>query len=299
MPSDAYNAMLHLLGQPQPIDTPIEQYRDTYDLMGSMLPVADGVTATKGALGGVPVRTFIPAGAAAEPTRTILYFHGGGYVIGSPVSHQALTSHLAAAANATVHSVAYRLAPEHPYPAALDDAVEAFQAVIAAGTDPASIILAGDSAGGGLALATMLAARDNGLPLPAGAVLLSAWLDLTQSGRSVTECPFDVLLSVEQLDAWSRLYAGDGTDRAHPTLSPLFADFTGLPPILVHVGTEERLLDDSRRLAERAAACTPPLDLTLHVGDGMMHVWHYFAGATPEADEAVAAVAEWIVRRTP
>jgi len=297
MPSDAYNAMVALLGQPQPIETPVEQYRTSYDFMGSMLPMADGVAASDGVLGGSPVRTFAVEGT--EPSRTILYFHGGGYVIGSPESHQALTSHLAAAANATVHSVAYRLAPEHPYPAALDDAVAVYEALIDAGTDPVSIILAGDSAGGGLALAALLTARERQLPYPAGAVLLSPWLDLTQSGLSVIECPFDVLLSAEQLDVWSRLYAGAETDRHQPSLSPLFADLTGLPPILVHVGTEERLLDDSRRLAERAAACTPPLDLTLHVGDGMMHVWHYFAGSTPEADEGVAALAEWIVLRTP
>ncbi len=299
MPSDALANVIALLrAAPVPADIDLAQLRQNYVALGAMMPAADGVAVEETELAGRPAWRAVPP--SAHPTRTVLYLHGGGYVIGSPASHGALVTHLAAAAGATVWALDYRLAPEHPYPAALDDAVAAVRALLEAGVPAGSLTIAGDSAGGGLTLAAVLRLRDEGGPLPAGAVLLSPWLDLTHSGDSIREREaLDPMVSPAMLDRWADEYtaAGRAADPAtSPGVSPLVGDLAGLPPLLVHVGTEEILLDDARRLAGRVDAVGGDIDL--HVGEGLIHVWHLFVGVVPEADEAVAAVGTWIADRT-
>lgn len=295
MPSEQFNNVAAMLqAAPISVDTPLEDMRTGYDMMGQLMATPDDVAEEPGEVGGVPGLWFSPA--ELDGYRTILYLHGGGYAIGSPSTHRALVSHLAKAARARVFSAEYRLAPEHPYPAAIDDSVAAYHGLLDSGIAARHIIIAGDSAGGGLTVATLVRLRDEGAPLPAGGVPISPWADLTQSGATMTtNAPNDVMVQKDQLDHWAKLYVGD-TDPAHAHISPLFADLAGLPPMLVHVGTEEVLLDDSRRLADQINEAGG--EVTLEIADGMCHVWHFFAGSVPESETSVAAVGAWIIDRT-
>src|SRR5690606_2652253 len=226
----------------------------------------------------------------------VVYVHGGGYCIGSLNSHRPMLTHLAAATGGRVLAVDYRLAPEHPHPAALDDACTAYRWALAQGIDPARTVIAGDSAGGGLTLATLVALRDAGDPMPAAGVCLSPWADLTQSGATMEEkADVDPMVHAQDLDRWTKAYAG-GADPASPSISPLFADLSGLPPLLIEVGTAEVLLDDARRVAARAGDVG--VDVTTYEGPDLIHVWHFFAGAVPEADEGIQRVAAFIRDRT-
>jgi len=269
----------------------LEQWRQAYDALGALLPAAEGITVEPVDAGDVPAEWI---GSGEGPV--VVYLHGGGYCIGSLESHRPMLTHLASASGARVLGVDYRLAPEAPFPAALDDACAAYRWVLAGGTDPSRVIVAGDSAGGGLTLATLVALRDAGDPLPAGGVCLSPWADLTQSGATMAEkADADPMVHAEDLDRWAAAYAGSDHDPRSLGLSPLFADLSGLPPLLVEVGTAEVLLDDARRLAERARAAE--VDVTVFEGEDLIHVWHFFAGAVPEADEGIARVAEFVRTR--
>jgi phosphinothricin tripeptide acetyl hydrolase len=266
----------------------VSEWREAYDGLGALLPAAEGVAVEKVDAGGVPAEWI---GAGDGPV--VVYVHGGGYCIGSLDSHRSMLTHLASAVAGRVLAVDYRLAPEHPFPAALDDACTAYRWVLAGGADPSRVVVAGDSAGGGLTLATLVALRDAGDPLPAAGVCLSPWADLTQSGATMAEkAEADPMVHAEDLDRWAAAYAGSDYDAGSAGLSPLFADLGGLPPLLVEVGTAEVLLDDARRLAERARAAG--VEVTLFEGEDLIHVWHFFAGAVPEADEGIARVAGFI-----
>lgn len=273
----------------------LEDGRAGYDALGQMLAPPPDATYEPMDLGGVPgaaVRT-----AASDPGRSVVYLHGGGYCIGSLASHRAMVGHLAHHAKATVYAVDYRLAPEHPAPAALDDALRAYRWVVANAGSPARTVLAGDSAGGGLCLATLLALRDASGPLPAAGVLLSPWADLSQSGATmVSKAVEDPLVRAHDLDQWSTSYRG-GMPADDPRVSPVFGDLAGLPPLLIDVGTSEVLLDDARRVAKRAEAAG--VDVVLTEGEELIHVWHFFAGTVPEADEALARVGLFVESRTP
>ena len=232
--------------------------------------------------GGVPAEWISISGQ--QPATTVLYLHGGGYVIGSRNSHRELVSRVARASIARALSLEYRLAPEHRCPAAVDDAVAAYQWLLDQDIAPASIVVAGDSAGGGLTVATLIAIRDRGLPLPAAGVCISPWVDLTGSGDSMTSnAAVDPMVGRELLGRMAAHYAGE--DLTAPLASPLFADLSGLPPLLLQVGTAETLLDDSTRLAERATAAG--VDVTLEPWEDMIHVWHFFAGMLPEGQQAI------------
>jgi len=227
--------------------------------------------------------------------RVLLYFHGGGYQIGSPATLRRMVALLAADAQARVLSVDYRLAPEHPFPAAVDDAVAAYRWLLGGGTDPATVALAGDSSGGGLALATLVALRDAGEPMPAAAFAISPWTDLALTGESLrTRAAAEMMVRPDGMPETAALYLA-GADPRHPHASPLYADLRGLPPLLIHVGDAEVVLDDSTRFAARAREAG--VDVTLEVWDEMPHVWHAFAGLLPEADQAIARAGRWLRAR--
>jgi monoterpene epsilon-lactone hydrolase len=273
------------------VDMTVEQWREAYDGLGTLLSAAEGVAVEQIDAGGVRAEWI---GTGDGPV--VVYVHGGGYCIGSLDSHRSMLTHLASAIDGRVLGIDYRLAPEHPFPAALDDACAAYRWIVAGGTDPSRVVVAGDSAGGGLTLATLVALRDEGDALPAAGVCLSPWADLTQSGATISEKDdADPMVRAEDLDRWAAAYAGSDHDPGSPALSPLFAELSGLPPLLVEVGTAEVLLDDARRLAERARAAG--VDVTLFEGEDLIHVWHFFAGAVPEADEGIARVARFIGER--
>jgi epsilon-lactone hydrolase len=242
---------------------------------------------------GVPAEWVTPDDC--EPGRAVVYLHGGGYATGTLESTRALSTHLARATRARVLAVDYRLAPEHPFPAAVDDAVTAYRFAIAEGHAPEAIALCGDSSGGGLALATLIALRDLGDPLPATTVCMSPWTDLTLSGASMQlNRDADPMVSAATLALMAHAYLGE-LDRRSPTASPLFADLSGLPPLLVQVGSAELLLDDSTRVAERAQEAG--VDVTLEIWDDVFHVWHAFADLLPEAREAIAHIGTYVDRQ--
>ena len=256
-------------------------------------PAAAGVVTRRSVLGGRPALELEPAEVSGQGR--MLYLHGGGYVVGSPDTHEGLVGELARRIGLRALSVDYRLAPEHPFPAAVDDGLAAYRALLEAGVDPRDLVVAGDSAGGGLSIATLLAARDAGLPQPAAVVLFSPWVDLTLAGESMrSKQDADPLFIEADLRALADLYVGAG-DRAHPLASPLFADLTGLPPLLVQVGANEVLLDDAVRLAGRAGA--DDVEVTLEVGPGLPHVFQLQYGRLDEADAALDRAARFLTAR--
>jgi acetyl esterase/lipase len=241
------------------------------------------VTVTSGELGGVPTAEVTVEGV--EQRHVVLYFHGGVYVLGDAASAAGLAAQVGQRIRAKVISVDYRLAPEHPYPAAVDDALAAYEALLGGGTDPSDIVFAGESAGGGLAVATMVNARDHGLPGPAAAYLMSPYADLTLAGATLeTKREADPLLSRESLAARVPDYTS-GQDPALGLISPIFADLTGLSPLIIQGGTHEVLLDDAIRLTRQAASAD--VDVTLDITAGVPHV---FQAYYPILDEATAAL---------
>ena len=271
----------------------IEESRARLDELGASVPVPEGTTTELVTLAGVPCARIRSAALPAGSTARIVYLHGGSYTAGSLTSHRGTMARLAGAAAAEVVGVDYRLAPEHPFPAGLDDAHAVYRAVLDDGTAPHDVVVAGDSAGGGLAAALLLRLRQAGDPLPAGAVLLSPWLDLTLTADAVSAVAGDdPVLRAEALGRSARAYAGD--DLEHPLVSPVLADPAGLPPLLVLVGTAEILLDDSLTFARRAGDAGVQVDLD--VGDGLIHVWPAMAGI-PEAEESMARIGTWIRHR--
>lgn len=228
--------------------------------------------------------------------RTILYLHGGGYYFCSPKTHRAITFGLATRAEADLFSLDYRLAPEHPFPAALDDALAAYRRLLADGARAQSLVIAGDSAGGGLALATLVALRDAGDPLPAGAVLYSPWTDLAVTGASIRENDGrDPMFCGDVFARIAPLYLGEAS-ATDPYASPLYADFRGLPPLFMLAGSTETLLDDTRRVAERARAAGVSVECT--IGRDLPHIWPIYAPFMPEARRALDDSARFVERVT-
>jgi acetyl esterase/lipase len=266
-----------------PVDSDVSEQRRMLRELTSAVPLPADVTVTAAALGTVPVAEITVAGT--EPRHVVLYFHGGVYVLGDAFQAAGLASQLGRRTRAKVISVDYRLAPEHPYPAAVDDALAAYEALLHDGTAPSDIAFAGESAGGGLAVATLVNARDHGLPLPAAAFAMSPYADLTLAGTTMeTKRAADPLLSRENLQARVPDYTS-GQDAAVGLISPVFADLSGLPPLIIQAGTHEVLLDDAVRLARHAA--TADVEVTLDITPGVPHV---FQAYYPILDEAAAAL---------
>jgi len=266
-----------------PAGLDVSEQRRLLRELTSAQPLPAGVTVTAAALGGVPTAEITIDGI--EPRHVVLYFHGGVYVLGDAVQAAGLASQVGARTGAKVISVDYRLAPEHPYPAAVDDALAAYRALLEGGTAAADIAFAGESAGGGLAVATLVNARDHGLPLPAAAFVMSPYADLTLAGATMdTKAKADVLMSRENLQSRIPDYTA-GHDPALGLISPIFADLSGLPPLIIQAGTHEVLLDDAIRLARQAA--TADVEVTLDITPQVPHV---FQGFYPILDEAAAAL---------
>jgi monoterpene epsilon-lactone hydrolase len=283
----------YLRGEPRDSELTIGQRRARLDGAPRLLPPVEGVTTELVTAAGMRAAWFSPAGAPDRPA--VLYLHGGAYQIGSIASHGRLAGGLAMAAATRVLVPEYRLAPEHPHPAAVEDAVAAWRWLLDEGGDPGRLAIAGDSAGGGLAIATMVAARDAGLPLPSAAAVLSPWVDLEGLGESLrTRADLDPLLDASGVAREGAVYLG-GRDPRTPLAAPMYADLHGLPPLLIHVGDHEILRDDAVRLAEKARA--DGVEITLEIWPEMIHVWHYFAGLVPESTRALDEVGRFLAER--
>jgi acetyl esterase/lipase len=266
--------------------------RVSFEAMMAGMPVAEDLAFEAVTLGGRPALRVAPPGTDAD--RQLLYLHGGAYVFGSPQAYRGLGAEIARAAHAQGWILDYRLAPESPCPAAIEDALAAYRGLLEGGAQASDIVIAGDSAGGGLTLALLVAARDAGLPMPAAALLLCPWADLACAGETMaSKAAEDPSLTPESLAAMAALYLA-GRSAISPEASPLYADLRGLPPLLIQVGSSEVLLSDATRLA--AAAGAAGVEVTLRVWPRMVHVWHSFgfmlgAGrrATAEAGAFLAA----------
>ena len=270
----------------------IAERRASVETTMEPIPLAPDCVTESLALSGVPAEKITHAGAV--PGKVLLHLHGGGFFAGSIKSYRHVVSRYAMAANVTAYHLDYRLTPEHPFPAALDDAIAAYKQLLAASVAPADLVIGGDSAGGNLAVALLLKAREEGLPQPAGLYLLSPWLDLTASGESYdTVGVRDPIISREEVIPLARIYLDGRLDS--PFTSPARADPAGLPPMLIQVGGEEALLSDSLNFANRAAMAG--VDVKLHVWPEMPHAWplfHPFIGAGLAAiDEA----GQWMQQR--
>ena len=296
MASEGLEAVIRMLQERRATrrrDAP-EDDRVSYERMMSVFPLDEDIVCQRVGAGGVPAEWIAAPGASED--HTLVYFHGGGYVIGSMRTLRVTLSRISRAAGVRVLGLDYRLAPENPFPAALEDCLSAYRWLLSEGADPAKIVFAGESAGGGLTVAALVALRYLGEPLPAGGIGVSSWADLALSGESMTTNA-EVDPSVSREGLWSRTknYMGDRDPRT-PLASPINADLHGLPPLLLMVGSIEVVLDDSTRLVERAKAAG--VDATLEVWDGMPHNWHTFAPMLPEGQRAIDRMAEFIRQHT-
>jgi len=268
----------------------LEEMRASYEAFAQLTTDPDGVTWTEVDAGGVPAIWADPADGARD--RVLEYVHGGGYVIGTADYYRRLTGHLANALGCRVLNVDYRLAPENPHPAPVEDATAAYRWLLGQGIEPSHIAISGDSAGGGLTVATLLKIREQGLPMPAAAMPLSPWIDMEGTGESMTtRADRDVLVQAETIKGMADAFL-QGQDARDPLAAPLHADLRGLCPLYIQVGDDETLLDDSIRLADKARAAG--VEVRLDVFPEMQHVFQMAAGNMPEADEAIGRLAEWV-----
>ncbi len=269
--------------------------RERMRLGAERMPAREGVTVEPVDADGVPCEWIRPA--SVSDRRVILYLHGGGYANGSLDTHRKLVGFLVAATGLSALSVGYRLAPEHPFPAAIDDSIRALAWLVATGVAADDVVAMGDSAGGGLAMAICLAANESDRSGPGALVLLSPWVDMTITGSAASDAevadPLVTRANLEELRGW---YLADA-DPTTPLASPARGSLAGLPPTLIQVGARELLRADAVRLGEQLLA--HGVDARCDVWDGLVHVWHFYAGLVPEADAALGAIAEWLSDRRP
>jgi acetyl esterase/lipase len=281
---------LPLLAQIASDPIPLEDARTGFDGFDQMFPVDDDVSVEKISADGVAAEWIAAPDAAAD--KAVLFFHGGGFIIGSVSSHRELCARISRASGARTLLIDYRRAPEDPFPAALEDSLTAYRWLLAQGISPSSIVLAGDSAGGGLTVSSMVSLRDEGTALPAAGVCLSPWVDLECVGKE-PECE-DQLITRHGLRTMGRLYLAD-TDPRTPLASPLYADIKGLPPLYIQVGTAEVLLDDAHRLADQAKEAG--VEVTLDAWDELFHVFQLYP-VLPEAGEALEKIGAFVRAHT-
>ena len=289
MPSSEIDAVRELLrSKPRPASFP--ERRERLDAIGSTFPPAADIRLEPIDANGVAAEWSLAPGS--DPSKVLLFFHGGGYCSGSIVSHRGMVIEAGRAARARTLAVGYRLAPEHPFPAAIEDARRAYRFLLDQGIAPDKVAIAGDSAGGGLTLALMTSIRDAREPLPACAWLVSPWVDLQMTGASVAEkAVTDPLISKSYLEELASAYLA-GADRRNPLVSPLNADLAGLPPLLVQVGSAETLLDDAVRIARRAGAAD--VWVNLEIWPHMIHAWHLWAAQVEAGRRAIASAGAFI-----
>jgi epsilon-lactone hydrolase len=272
-----------LRSKPRPTSFP--ERRQRLDAIGSTSPLAGDIGLEPIDANGVAAEWSLAPGS--DPSKVLLFFHGGGYCSGSIVSHRGMVTEAGRAAQARTLAVGYRLAPEHPFPAAIEDARSAYRFLLDQGVAPSKIAIGGDSAGGGLTLALMTSVRDAREPLPACAWLVSPWVDLRMTGASLAEkAAIDPLISKPYLEELASAYLA-GADPANPLVSPLNADLAGLPPLLVQVGSAETLLDDAVRIARRAGAAD--VRVNLEIWPHMIHAWHLWAAQLEAGRRAIAS----------
>ena len=268
--------------------------RLSYERIMSTLPLDDDIETERVGVNGIPAE-WISAPESQE-NRVILYLHGGGYLFGSARTHRVMLAHMARAAKARVLALDYRLAPEIPFPAPVEDSVSAYRWLLDQGISAKKMVIGGDSAGGGLAIAALVALRSVGEPMPAAGVCISAWTDMESTGQShTTNAESDPSVSKERLLKIAKVYLA-GKDPTAPLASPIHADLTGLPPLLLQVGSIEVLLDDSTLLKSRAKAAG--VSVEMEVWDDMPHVWHHYAPILPEARKAIGRIGEFVLEHT-
>ncbi len=270
---------------------PLDDMRRMFEHWGDVTAEPGGVDYIEVDAGGVPALWAVPKGCRQD--RVVLCTHGGGYVTGSMYTHRKVYGHVAKAVGCRALIPHYRRAPEHVHPAPVDDAAACYRWLLDQGIKPQHIVLTGDSAGGALAVTTLLRARERGLPMPAATMPLSPWLDMEASAATFeSNRGKDALVQRDIVLGMAATFLGEGGNRKDPLANPLFADLRGLPPMYIQVGGDETLLDDSRNLAE--AARRAGVDVKLEVEPGMQHVYHFLAGVAPEADAAIARLATWV-----
>ncbi|HWU01822.1 MAG TPA: alpha/beta hydrolase [Novosphingobium sp.] len=272
---------------------PVEKVRADFEATLATIPVAPDIAFARTDVGGVPALQCDAPGA--DTGRVLLYMHGGAFISGSAGGYRALAAELGRSAGARCLSLDYRLAPEHPFPAAVEDGVAAYRALLADGVAPGHIVLGGDSAGGGLVVAVLLALRDAGLPMPAAALAISPWADMRCAAASLADkAEEDPSLSEAGLRMAAGLYLA-GSDAAEALASPVLADLSGLPPLLIHVGSAEILIDDALALAR--AAGMAGVDVRLEIWPRMVHVWHAFGFMLEEGRQAIGVAGEFLRAR--
>lgn len=276
------------------LNMPVQQYRSGLEKMTSMAKIPGGFKVEKIKIFNIKAEWIIPENIKTRGI--ILYLHGGGYSMGSINTHRALISRIATASKTKAIAIEYRLAPENPFPCALDDAFSAYKWLIEQGFDHNEIVIAGDSAGGGLTVALLLKIRDENIPKPASGVCLSPWLDLNATGETVTTlAEEDPMIDLKSLNHFALFYAPK-EKLSHPWVSPLYADLHDLPPIYIQVSTSEVLLDDTRRFAEKAK--NSGVEIKVDYWDKMVHVWQVFGPYLPEALEAIEKLGNYIESKT-
>ena len=268
----------------------VDDDRKSYENMLASMPLDDDIQTERVGAGGVPSEWIFAPGARDD--QVMLYFHGGGYVVGSMRTHRVMLSGISRASGFKVLGLDYRLAPEHPFPAPVEDALASYRWLLAQGYSPNRIVFGGDSAGGGLVVSALVAIRYLGEPLPAAGVCISPWIDMEGTGESfTTNADVDPSVSRERIVNIAKVYLA-GRDPKAPMASPLYADLNGLPPLLIQVGGIETLLDDARALEQRAIAAG--VEAELEIWDDMPHVWPHFAPILPEGQQAIAHIGEFI-----
>ena len=272
-------------------EMPLDELRLMFEHWGDVTAEPGGVDYLETNAGSVPALWAVPKGCAED--RVLLCMHGGGYVTASMYTHRKLYGHLAKAIGCRALILHYRRAPEHVHPAPVDDAVTAYRWLLDQGVEPEHIALTGDSAGGALAVTTLLRARERNLPMPAATMPLSPWVDLEITGETlISNREKDAIVQKEVVEVMAATFLGEGGNRRDPLANPLYADLRDLPPMYIQVGGDETLLDDSRRLAECARKAG--VDVRLDEFPEMQHVFHFSAGHAPEADDAIRKLAEWV-----
>ena len=268
--------------------------RISYERIMSTLPMDDDIETQRVGANGVPAEWI--SAPESQDNRVVLYLHGGGYLFGSVRTHRVMLAHMARAAKARVLAIDYRLAPEIPFPAPVEDSVSAYRWLLDQGIAPGKIAIGGDSAGGGLVIAALVALRSVGEPMPAAGICISAWADMEATGQSYTDnAESDPSVSKERILKIANVYM-DGKNHRAPLASPIHADLAGLPPLLLQVGSIEVLLDDSTMLKAKAKEAGVPVEM--EVWDDMPHVWHHYAPILPEARKAIGRIGEFVLQHT-